>query len=242
MKIINKINILPWHTKLYWSERKLTSIDKIIIHQELGEASIESVNQYHIQPNHISKEGCPHFCYHYGIRKNGEVVQANELSHICWHTKTQNSVGIGIMLCGNFNGSGYSLGEDSPSKEQFDSLEALTTYLKSAFGFDNQHLFGHYHFGKPACPGYATEKWIELKRNNIEDITLIEEVPKTIPEIQSRLKAIGYYSGETDGIMGIKTQSAIRNFQKAYRMVPDGIPGISTWIKLIAVNTNQAKL
>ncbi|MCK4920179.1 MAG: N-acetylmuramoyl-L-alanine amidase [Bacteroidales bacterium] len=235
MKITNKINLLPWHPELHWSERKLTSINKIIIHQELGEASIESVNQYHIQANHISKEGCPHFCYHYGIRKDGEVVQANELAHICWHTKGENRVGIGIMLCGNFKGPDYNLGSDSPTEEQFTALEGLTTHLKYAFGFGDQHIFGHYHFGKPACPGYAAEKWIESKRNNLKDISVIDKIKKTIPEIQSRLKILGYYNGEIDGIMGIKTQSAIREFQKAHRLVPDGIPGTATWIKLIAV-------
>ena len=24
-------------------------------------------NRYHIRPNHISRRGCPHFCYHYVI-------------------------------------------------------------------------------------------------------------------------------------------------------------------------------
>ena len=237
MKITDKINLLPWHGELHWAKRSLTHINKIIIHQELGEASIENVNRYHIHPNHISKEGCPHFCYHYGIRKSGEVIQANKLSDICWHTKGQNKVSIGIMLWGNFSGSGYDLGSARPAKEQFTALEDLTNYLKNAFGFNNQNIYGHYHFGKPACPGYATEKWIEAKRNNIKDVSEINKTQKTISEIQSRLKLLGYYNGEADGIMAIETKSAIRSFQKGYRLTPDGVMGLQTWVNLIALRS-----
>jgi hypothetical protein len=100
MKITNQITTLPWHPFRRWSVRELTGINRIIIHQELGDGSVEDVNQYHIQPNHISPKGCPHFCYHYGIDKIGEIIQSNDLRNITWHTKGQNEVGIGIMLVG----------------------------------------------------------------------------------------------------------------------------------------------
>ncbi len=97
MEIKNLINILPWHQKRRWSMRDANSIKKIIIHQELSDGTIEEVNGYHIGlDNHISAKGCPHFCYHYGIRggkeHDGQIIQANELSHITWHTKGQNSI------------------------------------------------------------------------------------------------------------------------------------------------------
>ncbi len=54
MKPTNKILHLKWHPKRRWAVRDLTRINKIIIHQELGEADIESVNQYHIHTNQPS--------------------------------------------------------------------------------------------------------------------------------------------------------------------------------------------
>ncbi|MCK5617697.1 N-acetylmuramoyl-L-alanine amidase [Candidatus Pacearchaeota archaeon] len=164
MNIKNKITTLGWHPIRRWSTRKLTQINKIIIHQELADGNIEAVNRYHIMPNHMSKRGCPHFCYHYGIEKNGEIIQANELNHICWHTKGQNETGIGIMLAGNFIGPGHEEGDEGLGEEQIKSLEELCDYLIKAFDFSYNDIYGHCHFGKPACPGYTVEGWIEEKK------------------------------------------------------------------------------
>jgi hypothetical protein len=85
MQIVNKIQELPWHPTRLWRKRPVSSVRKIILHQELGTSDIAGVNQYHITPgpnNHISSRGCPHFCYHYGIEESGEILQVNELSDI----------------------------------------------------------------------------------------------------------------------------------------------------------------
>ncbi len=47
--------------------------------------------------------------------------------------------------------------------------------------------------------------------------------------IQSILKKLGYYTGNIDGIFGSQTQSAVINFQKQFRLSPDGIVGPKTW-------------
>jgi hypothetical protein len=164
MKITNQITTLPWHPYRRWMLRTLTQINKIIIHQELDDGSIEAVNLYHISPNHISPKGCPHFCYHYGIEKSGEIIQANDLRAITWHTKGQNEGGIGIMLVGNFPGPGHDTGTSEPTPEQLTALEELCDYLINAFGFSNQEVYGHCHFGKAACPGNTVQGWIEGRR------------------------------------------------------------------------------
>jgi N-acetyl-anhydromuramyl-L-alanine amidase AmpD len=164
MNLQNKINLLKWHAERRWSVRDLTSVNRIIIHQELDEANVEAVNRYHLKPNHISKRGCPHFCYHYGIEKTGEIIQVNELYHITWHTTGQNDTGIGIMLVGDFAGPGHETGTSEPGPEQMNSLGELCDYLMKAFTLSNQDVYGHYHFGKRACPGYTLQSWIEEKR------------------------------------------------------------------------------
>ncbi len=173
MKITNQIKTLAWHPARRWSTRRLTRINKIIIHQELGEAGVEAVNRYHIRPNHISKKGCPHFSYHYGIEKSGEVIQANDLKHITWHTKGENDTGIGIMLVGDFAGPGHEEGVSEPTAEQLKSLEELCEYLFRAFELSYQDVYGHYHFGKPACPGFVVEKWI-VKRRKPDEKTILK--------------------------------------------------------------------
>ncbi|XOV94424.1 MAG: N-acetylmuramoyl-L-alanine amidase [Bacteroidota bacterium] len=117
--ITNLIEQLPWHANRRWSKRSLNRIDKIIVHQEPGEGIVEQVNNYHMTaPNHVSKHGCPCICYHYCIRKSGEVVQANDLSSITCHCKGENSNAIGIMLVGNFNGPGYTWAHQNQRKNR----------------------------------------------------------------------------------------------------------------------------
>ena len=168
IEITNQIATLPWNKHLRWSPRKLTRIDRIIIHQELGDAPVAAVNNYHINPNHISPRGCPHFCYHYGIEKSGEIIQANILTDVTWHTTGQNTTGIGIMLVGNFSGPGHETSNPAPSTEQFTALTELCEYLLQAFALDWNHVYGHCDFGKKACPGYAVEEWIKERKKEVK--------------------------------------------------------------------------
>ena len=233
MKITNQTTTLPWHPSRRWSTRDLSTINKIIIHQELGESNIEAVNLYHIRPNHISHKGCPHFCYHYGIEETGDIIQANELSQICWHTKGQNDTGISIMLVGNFSGSGHDMAGSEPTDKQINALEFLVDYLNKVLSFSHQELYGHYHFGKPACPGYKIQEWIENRRNIIEDVKDLDKIKKTAREIQKSLNTLGYNCGKPDGIIGVQTLSAIRSFQRDQRLNVDGIVGPQTWKYLL---------
>lgn len=47
--------------------------------------------------------------------------------------------------------------------------------------------------------------------------------------IQTALKNSGFYKGEIDGKIGPRTKSAIRAFQKANNLNPDGVVGSKTW-------------
>lgn len=50
----------------------------------------------------------------------------------------------------------------------------------------------------------------------------------TVTEIQTRLKAWGYYSGAVDGIYGSRTEAAVRWFQKKNGLAVDGQVGSAT--------------
>ena len=163
MDIINKIKELPWHSTRKWSKRSLSRINKIVVHQELANGTTESVNRYHITPgpqNHLSKRGAPHFAYHFGIEKDGTVIQANNLSDITWHTKNHNTKGIGIMLVGDFSGPDHAGGE--PTDRQILAIEDLIDHILKKIKHLNKYgLYGHSDFNKPACPGYAIMDFIE---------------------------------------------------------------------------------
>ena len=47
--------------------------------------------------------------------------------------------------------------------------------------------------------------------------------------VQKALKGAGFYNGEMDGKVGPDTREAVRNFQRANGLTPDGIIGKTTW-------------
>ena len=51
-------------------------------------------------------------------------------------------------------------------------------------------------------------------------------------EIQTALKKAGFYKGAIDGQIGTQTKEAIRKFQEANKINPDGIVGSRTWAVL----------
>ena len=49
-----------------------------------------------------------------------------------------------------------------------------------------------------------------------------------VTQIQTKLKSLGYYSGNVDGIFGSATQNAVKIFQRDYGLTVDGIAGSNT--------------
>ena len=167
MNILDLTDILPRHAGgRQWEKRQPGDISQIIVHQELSDGAVESVNRYHITPgpeNHVSSQGAPHICYHlvisggFGHHADGDIMLTNNLVDIVWHTKGQNDSGIGIMLEGNLRGPDHETGHD-PSVRQIDSLIWLIEFLRQ---FKNYDVKGHCDYGKPACPGYTAMEAIK---------------------------------------------------------------------------------
>ncbi len=60
-------------------------------------------------------------------------------------------------------------------------------------------------------------------------------------QIQQRLKELGYYNGEIDGILGQGSVQAIKNFQRDNGLAVDGIVGAKTAAKLkISLSTQNS--
>lgn len=60
-------------------------------------------------------------------------------------------------------------------------------------------------------------------------------VGENVIELQSRLKYIGFYNGEIDGVFGWGTYWALRNFQYEFGLEVDGLAGLETRQKLVSV-------
>lgn len=53
-----------------------------------------------------------------------------------------------------------------------------------------------------------------------------------VRNIQTRLKSWGYNVGTVDGIYGVKTEAAVKQFQRNNNLTPDGIAGPATLAKI----------
>lgn len=50
-----------------------------------------------------------------------------------------------------------------------------------------------------------------------------------VTRLQTALNALGYACGAADGIFGVKTEAAVRRFQRAQQLAVDGVAGRMTW-------------
>jgi peptidoglycan hydrolase-like protein with peptidoglycan-binding domain len=63
--------------------------------------------------------------------------------------------------------------------------------------------------------------------------------PPTVRDIQRALRNAGFYHGPISGVIGPKTRSAIKSFQRANNLTVDGIVGRRTWAELSRHLTND---
>lgn len=217
---------LPTHRTKRWKRRDPYALRGMVLHQSLediGEA--DGVAQYHVGPNHISKTGLPGMSYTMFIEKSGRIALANDIEDKTYSQGyldpdwvDENAAYIGVCVGGNFSGPGY-VGSQKPTAEQLISVHRLWTLCKSIWGWNGANLFGHYHLGKPACPGNELMEYIDSQRP-LSFATAVEK--------QKALTKTGHYRGRLDGIWGPKSKAALVEFQRVMGLSPDGVWGQMT--------------
>jgi peptidoglycan hydrolase-like protein with peptidoglycan-binding domain len=69
-----------------------------------------------------------------------------------------------------------------------------------------------------------------------QQIVILQKKEVRMPngrEIQTALKKGGFYKGEVDGQIGSQTKDAVKKFQQANGISPDGVVGSKTWVILV---------
>ena len=157
----NKIKIIKLDLKRNprnpeWGKRDVSLINKIIVHQELGEGTTQQVHNYHISTESHLKPGvgAPAIAYHFSIEKDGTIYKCNSIKDVTWHCVGENIQSIGIMIVGNFAWRENVNGK-SPTQEQLKSLRQLLDYLTEKYIILKQNVYGHKDFGKESCPGFV---------------------------------------------------------------------------------------
>ena len=214
---------LPRHASRKWGKRKLTDIKGIVLHQTAGNDSVTGTAKYHVGPNHISDQGCPAICYTYYVDQKGTIHQCNDHESVTWsqgggtpplHGTRGNNNYLAIVCGGDFSGPGHN-GRHKPTEVQLKSVTSLILWLQAKLKLPPTAVFGHYHFGKRACPGTRLEKLVEELRSTGLNL------PKKDAEWQQMLADLGFDLGEwgpnkdgVDGDWGNASRQALVAFQR----------------------------
>lgn len=216
-----------------WKSRNVDALKGLVWHQELGWGSVEAVALYHTsKDSHLAKGGVESIAYTWAIRRDGQVVLCNDFGRATWsqgykdRPGDENAEFMSVMYEGLFRGEHVtdpSAGE--PNEEQLLAGLILWRICKQAWGWHSDDLYGHFHFGKPSCPGSTLGTVVEAVRGN---------APKpsydfgTVQGRQQALKDLGFYKGGVDGSWGPQSKGALTAFQAANDLAADGVWGPQT--------------
>ena len=89
------------------------------------------------------------------------------------------------------------------------------------------------------APAAKTDLAVPAVAPKLEPLPPAGPFKPTTAEIQTALKAAGFYAGEVDGKIGPKTKKAIEDFQKANNLKVDGKVGPKTWEALSKAGLKQ---
>jgi hypothetical protein len=216
---------LPVHPTKSWDLRDPAKLKGAVIHQSLDNYGTAMGNaKYHVGSNHISEDGLPGLSYTLFIERTGYVILANPVECKTYsqgygaRLGDENEEFLSICVGGNFSGPGY-VGAQKPTQDQLVLLAKTWDHLKEVWGWTNADLFGHYHFGKPSCPGNDLTEFIDSLR------------PQTFISVVERQKALaqlGYYKGKQDGQWGPASKAALVELQREAGLIPDGVWGHKT--------------
>ena len=155
-----------------WKTRDVAALQGLVVHQTLGHYTLEGVAKYHTSKKcHLIAGGVESIAYSIGIRKNGEVALLNDFDRSTWSQGCRSIEGdenaryISVVLEGLFDYDGCNnTNAGEPTSEQMTSLLILWEHCRVLWGWNPGQLFGHYHFGKKACPGKSLRGLIETIR------------------------------------------------------------------------------
>lgn len=180
--------------------RDLSSIKRIILHHS-GVTVLQTVETIHNY--HKNTRGYAGIGYHFYVRKDGKIYRGRPLEWVGAHAYNNNADSIGICAEGDFN-------SETISDIQKNAIIELVTYLKGIYNISN--VKGHKEVCNTSCPGtnFPLGEIVNTIVAKNETVAVVDEKKERIKELQSLLNKV-YNSGlAVDGIIGQKTNAALR--------------------------------
>jgi hypothetical protein len=231
---------LPVHPALKYGRVPMEKRRGICFHHAAAWGTIVGAAQ-----SHIKERGFPGLAY-------GMIVDADGAVGITWDldVKTysqgdadkpgdENEQYIGVLVNGFFRSPGYDTanGAGEPTVPQLRTVLSLIEFARAN---DLPDIRGHYHFGKPACPGATIQAIIESVRYHRPVIENYDF--NTVQGRQAALKDLGLYQGDIDGIWGFDSRNALLSFQKKAGITVDGYWGPQSQTAVATALLKRGKL
>jgi len=210
---IDIVDELPRHETKTYERRSDTEIGLLVVHTTDWDTDVETVVEYDIGPNHISKTGCPGSTYHEFIMPDGTIYKALWDVEIAWHAGNHNrkSYAVALMYRCTKKGAKYNADQHAPDKNAMLSLQCRLGDLCLKYGLDpdavrcHRELKGTGWFWqkgskrlRKSCPGHKVD--MDLLRTNVTKY------------MQCVLKMRKLYPGKIDGKWGIMSRRAMNEY------------------------------
>lgn len=201
-----------------WRRRNPEEIRGVVYHQALGAKMAADTAAFHVGANFLSDEGLPSLAYTMFVEPDGKALLCNDVEDVTWSQGDRSRPGdenvtyLAVCFGGHFSGPGHFY-PGSPTPEQLSTAVDLWEHLRDVFNLDPAAIYGHFDFGKPACPGYTLEALVRRTREAAAPV-----VWRDLRQQQQILKDIGLYRGPVDGLWGPGTAGAIREFRDTCKL------------------------
>ncbi len=202
---------------------KRTKTDYIILHHTAAtQGTVQAIHNYH-----MNGRGWKGIGYNFYVRKDGSIYQGRPEWAVGAHATGYNDKSIGVCAEGNFEA------EKMPEAQKQGIIELIKELKKK---YPNAQIKRHKDFAATACPGknYPFDEIIQAVNKKEDDTVLLKNGSRgdAVKQLQTNLNKLGFNCGNADGIFGVKTEAAVKAFQKAYGLAVDGIAGPATLGKI----------
>jgi len=224
MKTTDLSRTLPRHPSgKKYRTRRLSQINKIVVHCTDCDWSIQKLAKYDITPfyvingkkiyNHIDPTGLSAITYHDIIMKDGRPCHTLSYNEVSAHAGGWNTGSIAVALMYRVSDE---KGNDvyAPTKKALKTLQCHLGKLCLRFGLTPDRVFGHRELKgtgwflskngskrlRKTCPGLQVDL-DQLRRNVAIYMQLILKIKK-------------YYTATIDGIFGKKSRAALAAYLK----------------------------
>ncbi len=142
-------------------------VTKLVIHHSASNNttvtnSTETAHQKALQTDMMNR-GYQDMGYHFGIGKNGTILEGRITSLQGEHVSSHNNYTLGIMLHGNYDTRTFTTA-------QMNSICNLLAWLCYDYGLTTSAITYHQALGNTACPGTNVISKMSTIRSNVYNI------------------------------------------------------------------------